>query len=600
MKTPNHNARAQRGSALAAVVIFVLIASALAGTVAVLTAQSARLAQRTVARERALVLADAHLDFAYEQWRAICRERPFQARPGSDFASIAAPPASDVPLNGFRRTRYDLGAMNLVTAATGPGAPSRLEKVRMSGSASVDAAWYYEAAVDLEADTSSGAPIVVRARRIFEKTITSPWRKLAMFNGTLEIHPGPDMDLDGAVHTNGDLYVITGGGTPGSNVIFYREITHVGDYFMRFMDGEMWRRGFFHKVDGVDTINYGAMAAIKKPTYLNGHSPQRTSYEAPFGIFPDQFDRTDDNPNNDSYREIIERPDPNYPDTFQGSGEPGDVPRMYNQAGIKIEVDAAGTIVFKDIAGDVIPPSATGPAKKLLEAFSDAVNVGKTLQDNREGAVLRLIEIDLSKTKLPGSGFNGVVYVTDTSASASARRGVKLINGAELSQSLTVVSDNPVYIQGDYNTGNGNASKKVASAVMADAVTILSNAWTDAKSSLDLSARKATETRVNAAILSGVVPSEINPSRPRNSRYSGGFENFPRFLENWNAVNFWYRGSMVSLFNSEQSTGAWGKGNVYNPPRRRWFFETDFLTNPPPGIFVTVQYSKQKWSLASE
>ena len=59
---------------------------------------------------------------------------------------------------------------------------------------------------------------------------------------------------------------------------------------------------------------------------------------------------------------------------------------------------------------------------------------------------------------------------------------MRLINGGTLpTDGLTVASQNPVYIQGDYNTTS--ASTRGSAAVFADAVTILSNNWKDINSS---------------------------------------------------------------------------------------------------------------------
>jgi hypothetical protein len=167
-----------------------------------------------------------------------------------------------------------------------------------------------------------------------------------------------------------------------------------------------------------------------------------------------------------------------------------------------------------------------------------------------------------------------------------------LKNGATLpSGGLTVVSDNPVYIQGNYNSANN----RQPSAVIGDAVMILSNNWSDANSSATLTSRKATDTTVNTAILSGIVPTDA--SFPGRLAYSGGVENFPRFLEDWSGRAFNYTGSMVQLFYSQQAKGRWGKDNVYNPPIRNWAFDVNFRTNPPPGTLYTTSYIKQRWYL---
>jgi hypothetical protein len=80
--------------------------------------------------------------------------------------------------------------------------------------------------------------------------------------------------------------------------------------------------------------------------------------------------------------------------------------------------------------------------------------------------------------------------------------------------------------------------------------------------------------------------------------YSGGAENFPRFLEYWaDNDRFTYYGSMVQIYNSRQSIGKWGKDNVYDPPLRQWYFDTNFKVTPPPGSLMLYSYIKGKWSV---
>jgi hypothetical protein len=100
--------------------------------------------------------------------------------------------------------------------------------------------------------------------------------------------------------------------------------------------------------------------------------------------------------------------------------------------------------------------------------------------------------------------------------------------------------------------------------------------------------RVATNTTINAAIMSGNVPTN-------GSSYSGGAENFPRFLEDWSAATFTYYGSMVELYASQQATGIWGSGNVYNPPTRNWHYDNNFQVRPPPGSIMVVDYIKGQW-----
>src|SRR5262249_60515768 len=128
---------------------------------------------------------------------------------------------------------------------------------------------------------------------------------------------------------------------------------------------------------------------------------------------------------------------------------------------------------------------------------------------------------------------------------------VRLVNGSQLpSQGLTVVSEHPVHIQGDYNT-----VAKAPAAVLADAVTVLSNNWApngrDAQGDLATSTRPATPTTVNAALALGPsVESVMNQG-------NGQLENDIRFLEDWNGNTFSYNGSIIDLWHSQQAVGTW-------------------------------------------
>jgi hypothetical protein len=59
--------------------------------------------------------------------------------------------------------------------------------------------------------------------------------------------------------------------------------------------------------------------------------------------------------------------------------------------------------------------------------------------------------------------------------------------------------------------------------------------------------------------------------------YSGGVENFLRFLENWNRTSTTYNGSIVVMFPSIFATNYWiGPGTYYSAPTRNWGFDFNF------------------------
>jgi hypothetical protein len=141
-------------------------------------------------------------------------------------------------------------------------------------------------------------------------------------------------------------------------------------------------------------------------------------------------------------------------------------------------------------------------------------------------------------------------------------------------------------------TNSYSVTNTLPSAIYTDAITILSPAWTPLNSSNGIGSRVATYDTVNAAILTGNVPSTT-------SNYSGGVENFLRLLEDWSGVDLYYNGSMVQMFTSQIGKAPWpGTGVVYNPPTRDWAFDNNFL-NPsqlPPLTPKVLYLQRAEWT----
>ena len=165
---------------------------------------------------------------------------------------------------------------------------------------------------------------------------------------------------------------------------------------------------------------------------------------------------------------------------------------------------------------------------------------------------------------------------------------------------FTVASENPVYVQGDYNSdaadtvwgaaGTDDARPHAAASIIADAVTLLSNSWTDLNSMgnpLNLGGRNPTQTYFRMAIAAGKSMNFPQPAGTGDDfGTDGGVHNFLRLLENWGGVGLNYRGSLVSLYYSEYGTGTFKCcTDVYGAPNRNFYFDADFQ-NPqdlPPG-----------------
>jgi hypothetical protein len=608
----------KKNSASTMLIVLSVLATLSACVIASLnyTSVVSRNVMRSNAQRAATEIGDGAMDYAFAHWREICRQQTNTQRPTADFASIPLPSQTLFPsVTGFTAsgganptsgTPYTVAnfkveavdpQLNALASNTTAPPPSRGQNL---GTAS----FYYLASADVSLPAFAGRPVAVKLRRVFEKKLESPWQYAIFYTDKLEIHPSPPFTVTGWVHTNDKLY------TAHNTLTFGSKVTYTDDWSIGFAPGD-------HSHD---------TETPQRPNQPANLPPARDQAKQPFGLDSTRiFNTTDSNANNDSYRELVERP--------SSGTDPIAEARYYNQADVRVLISNTNVVTIKNGDDNFIDASSTGNDLKLYQVFSGALSTNESLQDNREGAQMRIATLDMEKVykaltptgsggtgELVGTGFNGIIYVSDTSGSSTVKRGIRLKKGAKMpSGGLTVASDNPVYIQGDYNTGrttnssgtvitetpsntkNDGTGANVVSgytkqpcAVLGDAVMILSNAWQDSKSDDDVGSRVAAPTTINTAIVSGIVPSGLVSSGANS--YSGGAENFPRFMESWTtSKTFTYNGSMVELFLSKQNVGKWGSSNVYDPPRRQWAFDTLFYTSPPPGTLTLVSYNKERW-----
>ena len=605
------------------------------GVAAEYTMNINRNVRRSNTLESAIATGDSCLDILFGNWRSICRQpgNVNQALPTNSFTSIPLPTSSLFPniANFGARVADYYGTSPLPnpptisnfkvvavdaewTASLATATP--IPMLGPSGTTTT-AVYNYVASADITLPTVTGN-VVAKVRRVLQRQQTSPWNFAIFYVDPLEIHPGPQFTVTGSVHTNSNLY------TAHNTLTFANKVTFASDWFIGFMPGDGQHPG----------------ETPQSPNYPSNLPPARAQALQPFGMDSTSlFNTTDSNPNNDSYHELIEPPVAGSPDPMAAMTPPA---RYWDQANVVIQVSdnpSSSTKGFDGTKGDdlviigtpnsdgtvtSLGPPASGPdnrttaQKNLYNALTGAISTNQTIQDNREGASIRVATLDVSQLEIPASGnptykagiaaitAAPIIYVYDKSATSGARRGIRIKNGTKIPTSgLTVVSNNPVYIQGDFNTGgtppsdSGNPSDAITpqvsgytrapASILADAVNILSNSWSDSQSG---TMPAATNTTVNVAIIAGTVPTAPVGG---DGSYSGGAENFPRFLEDWSSATLTYYGSMVELYQSKQSIGEWGKANVYSPPTRQWYFDTNFQTKLPPGSIAIYTYLKGRW-----
>lgn len=384
------------------------------------------------------------------------------------------------------------------------------------------------------------------------------------YEGDLEIAPGPQMTLGGRVHSNNDMYLqsdnslkIDSYTTAAGNIYHGRSpvsgmSTGYGDVLIKDADG-----------------NYQSMKS-NDGSWLD--ATQGDWVDASIARWGGKVE------DGDHGMTKLELP-------VVATGDPVNMIERSNNGSNSDSYEAKATLKLIDGQMYSLDPDSNWN-NITADMTSAGVLSSTTFYDGREGKDVTSWDIDLqalgTTSYWPESG---IIY---TANSVSGYDATRLVNGSELAGPLTVASQNPVYTLGDYNT----VQKKPAS-IMTDAYTVLSNNWNDYKSEWSLNQRAASATQVNVAYMTGNKPSGDGGGHS----YSGGFENLPRFLENWSGKNFKWIGSAVDLWAAAQATGYWG-GSYYVPPNRDWAFDTDFLdpTKLPPGTPLISVVIKTGWA----
>ena len=504
---------------------------------------------------------------------------------------------------------------------------------------------YYLAAVDVQVPALKGN-VTAKVRRVFEKKFDLPWAYGLFYVDDLELQPSTPMTFTGAIHTNGTLYIGTSNFTVANPT--YASPTPIPSSG-RVEYGADYVNGFSPKDPSYgSTVSAPTFAKSSSSLSISDCPPSQVSPYLPFGW---NLSLTSGGcGNDDGYHEIIERPVGTCTDLLK-------YVRYYGQPGYQVLIAAnttangngAYTVTrvapYSSATPNPTPQAVTGnPLTTLVGnngngTSTTVFNQGRGLIDAREGGAVKVTDVDIANlvSNLSSlTGWTGVLYLSDAGATiynadrsvktagtaanvtingvtySTTKRAFRLINAYALpSGGLTVVSENPVYIQGNYNTSasvsalppsnsgtytdpdNGSYARQPA-AVIADAITVLSNGWSDNASANGSANQRPASANItiNAALVSGNVPSD-------GSHYSGGGEHFIRLLEDWSARTFCYYGSMVQLYRSNQAIGYYSSGtSVFTAPGTEKYFH-DYPTfadgNPPGNLQIAAYLQQQRW-----
>jgi len=382
----------------------------------------------------------------------------------------------------------------------------------------------------------------------------------------LELNPGAAMDVTGWVHSNADIYL-----QPAGALTFRKRVTAAGD--------------IVHGKKAGDPV-VRSPAAIR---YDGGSS---------FGVSPLLLPIGTNKPAG-GLRFLLEPP-PAGEDMDSLLGRQ----RYYNKADLILVLTDDRISVKTGPKRGLVELPFVNPAS-LAPQVSDFVNTNVLWYDKREQKTVNGIDINIAVLRvwmLANDTFRPLIgdvlgeelkilYVADLrTQTASTQTGLRLVMGRTLpSKGLTVATPNPLYVLGHFNCpdssdlGSTNTAGAAPASLVGDSVTVLSDAWNDLDGHLGiigslLGKRKASDTTVNAAILTGIVPT-------RDESYSGGAENLIRLLEDWTGRTLTFNGSLVALFESAIARTPWGEPDVYFTPERRWSFDSNFRAQEklPPG-----------------
>ncbi len=468
------------------------------------------------------------------------------------------------------------------------------------------------------------------------------------YNMDLEINPGAGMNINGRVHSNNTIWA-TGNGSGSQLLNFTTNVeAATGIFYQRSTnDPSAQRYGdvFFVYSNTINpdpnanvmSLPIGSVTANNNPTNIVAilNPPPPAYFQVYTGPGTNYLENAADL--------IVSNPAAGFASTL------GQTLTVYYQ---NPNITSYLTPILPDIMISSNVTSSTPHVTNVVYAgYSFVTNV--SFYDYREKAVVQAVQINvgtmniwLTNTIALGSSNSGINYIFpafgltnqyatlggnqynvlntfDSTSKAhsinsiyvynnvsritgSQLPAVRMFNGQQLpTNGLTVVTPQPMYVEGDYNTTTnglvfsrnnlGDTTNTYPAGLFADAVTILSANWNDSYTGIytNLASRSPVNTTINAATLEGIVPSN-------GAHYSGGVENFLRLLENWGGT-LTYNGSIVVMFPSQYATNPWlPTGNYYNAPNRNWGFDLNFNKStglPPltPQVKQTVRGSWAAW-----
>ncbi|HEY1848846.1 MAG TPA: hypothetical protein VGG37_06555 [Opitutaceae bacterium] len=675
MKThPFKNGPTQGSALLASLIVIVILTFAAAGVLSY-SLTTYRNSVRQAILDQAKEIADSEMEYLYFSWKTsllagsavanVSCLNPTTLAPNSPasplvtagICSVAltdyvAPFSSNIASAGWQVSRM----VNFdPISGTADGSATGL----IQGTLETGHNYYFSAYTVASIVNPVLGPIQYHSGRHFVYSSTSLFQFAVFYQGNLEIAAGGNMTINGPVSTNASAYM---GSQPGYTLT----VADTVYYFQDFNGANDPLSGETDRLEGTGALsdpvyNPNPLAAppadqsaqradqvvklssqtsfIGGVDVANDIATYPTAYTNPQGLVDP----------NEVYRAVIAPP----PTDGMGNLIPEDpvvaASRMYNRAGILITINqpTAGPLTID--VGNAANPAAYTPI--FASVISQIVPNTRVLAVDKREEVngtqnVELSTVDIGKlndalaTILPANpsiqaAYNGLVYVYDSSNNTALGlpnnlNGVLLTNATNTPNfpdpngnplGFSIASNNGVFVEGDYNTYQPPAlGYNNPSAIMGDAVTAVSNAWSATESNQPISGRQAIASiattgdissggvnqptagspggmTINAAILTGNTPSTASTN-------SGGVQNLVRMEEDWWDTNLTLtlNGSLGQLFVSDYFRGdyvgnaaqaAIGGDRVYiQPTTRNMTYDTSFKQHSPNSTPTTTSFTR--------
>ncbi|MCK5849360.1 MAG: pilus assembly PilX N-terminal domain-containing protein [Kiritimatiellae bacterium] len=606
----NHPQSKQSGSAVVGVMILLFVALAMVASYLKMSSNDVRLTRITIDEEKAFVVAEAGLDYGVVKLRDLLIQ--YQLSPTYTQEALqnmidAIPPPTGIDEYQYVTQSGQLAFKIEIASILNEGTITNGTSCR----GSYGAYQYFTITCGcINTNTGRGS--------VLKQTIQAVGLPLIRFGvfyeDDLEILPGPEMNFYGPVHANGNLWL-------GGPLNFHDRLTAHGNIFHKRKDNDT-RPGNVEMID-----EYGALISmIDNGNYIDSDHDdwmskalQRWQGNVLSSAHGTSKLSPPINPLNDAH-DIIERPSTTNNTDY---AEETEKEKFANTACLRIHIDSNGVFTAHDYyTNDVTanfdkalltvnstntssgkPEYAKDSEGKYILEENGAYDTSQTnFYDGREKTYMAPVDIyvdqlletfpDLYNGLYGTDQGQGIVYITrddPDGASNGVMPCIRLRNGNNIisPSGISIASDLPIYIEGNYNT---NSTK--TSLVAGDAVTLLSSEWQDARSTLDKNNRIPADTKYNTVIMTGNAETSTGD-------YNGGLENVLRFQENWGKSprkKVTFRGSIIDLWYAENASGKWIYGNYYTAPTRDWGYDDIYRLQAPPGMTRVFGVEEILWT----